>query len=191
MREYLSNARLGQTERGSYVVTVITRLTLDGDLGDEVVPQTFPDIQPPEPFERKVNVLFVRAVQAAQVAALEFQESSDFDAFQEAVADGASAELCSAVLQMIQSGSPLEISIDPSPTVAWPEEVPRLVHVGPEVRGPLETAAVRFKESETVPNARVSGTVEVLTRRADEGPGVVNLHVLRGADVKTVKVRRR
>lgn len=189
VREYLSKARLGQTERGSYVVTVISRLTLDGDLGEAVEPLALPEIGPDEPFERKVNVLFVSAVEAAQQAATEFRNTNDFDAFQEAVAVGASAELCSAVLQMIDSGHPLEISVDPSPSIAWPDQVPRVIRVEPDARGPLETATFRYKESKTVPNARVTGGVEVLSRRSEEGPGVVNVHVLRGAEAKTVKVR--
>ena len=97
VRDYLSTARLGQTERGSYVVTVLSRLTLDGNLGPDVEPLVMLDVEPPVPFERRVAVLLAEAIDAARAASAEYLESSNFEAFQEAVGVGVSAELCTAL----------------------------------------------------------------------------------------------
>jgi len=91
--DYVKRARLGQTERGSYVVTVISRVPPALDGAGEVAVMA-------EPFERHVMVTLARAVAATQSAAERAALTGDFTAFRERVRDGVSANLCDALVGM-------------------------------------------------------------------------------------------
>lgn len=185
--EYLSSARLGQTERGSYVVTVISRLSQEST--DVVVDESFPDIPPPEPFERKVNVALVRALEATRLAADSYVETSNFGVFEEAVLQGVSAELCGAVVRMIESGHALSVSVEATEAVAWPSFVPTASRFEASAISPISTASARLREGKAIPNTGIIGSVVALSRKTDDAPGVVTIRVDDGVPAKTIKVR--
>lgn len=98
-REYVRRLRMGQSEIGSYVVRILSpvspRLQLDqGALVGE----------PEAPFERRVTVTLIRSLTVLRATADEAVNSGKLDGFQQAVEQGVSANLCSALVKMAGSG---------------------------------------------------------------------------------------
>jgi hypothetical protein len=95
VREFVQNLRMGQSERGSYILTLLSRVT--PVLKQEQ--QTFFD-DPEPPFERKavagLNTALIALRDAVDQAATNFTAK----VFQDAVAHGVSANLCQALVNM-------------------------------------------------------------------------------------------
>ena len=95
VRQFVQNLRLGQSERGSYIVTVLSRVT--PELKSDPV-SLFSEPEPP--FERKavagLNAALVALRNAVDRAATSFSSK----VFHDAVQDGVSANLCSALVNM-------------------------------------------------------------------------------------------
>lgn len=83
--------RVGQTERGSYVVTVISRVS--PTLATDAPCNNKPEL----PFERQVTQTLAKALAALDAAVNAAATSGKFESFESAVADGVSANLCEAV----------------------------------------------------------------------------------------------
>lgn len=187
-RQYLETARLGQTARGSFVVTVISRLPIAEveDDPSELIPPT-----PPVPFQRVVNLQVTRALKAAGEAAVQYAQTSDFGVFQAAVDDGVSAELCGAAVGMLEIGGDIEFSFAPTLDVAISPQTDTRVVLKREYVGALATAHDEFRRAEPKAGATVRGTVELLNRAGVRGgPGTVALKVT-GGDTDANKVRVR
>lgn len=111
--DFLQNARLGQTEQGSYVVTVVSKVP------PELTSQITLDIIPPEePFERQVVMTLARSLHAVRQAADAAATTGDMGQFQESVALGVSANLCEALANMggAQSVNQIDVSFSWAPT---------------------------------------------------------------------------
>lgn len=110
--DYLEGVRLGQTEKGSYVVTVIS------DVAPPEQQALVPDegIQLDTPFERKVTSRLMESLNATQSAAkLVVDEQANIgDAFEGVVDRGVSANLCAAIAKMAeeQAGSRVEVRMN-------------------------------------------------------------------------------
>lgn len=104
---YMQKVQMGQTERGSFVVNLLAPVPPalypdKGDMWHEV---------PSEPFERSVTSTFVRALMAAQEAAMIAAESRGLKSFYQSVPNGVSANLCSALADLIEHGKDLKVSL--------------------------------------------------------------------------------
>jgi hypothetical protein len=92
--DYLKKVKMGQTERGSYTVTVISKVA--------------PVLQQPElpleeiedPFERRVIKTFSAAVAHVRTAAEAAAVTGSLDAFKQGVPSGISANFCDALVGM-------------------------------------------------------------------------------------------
>jgi hypothetical protein len=115
--DYMRRVKLGQTEHGSFVVTLLApvpplleparRLTTWARLEDE-------------PLERMVTRRLMEALEASRNAA-EIALSGDSAAFENAVAAGVSANLCEAVAGLIEQSDGLDISLTWARTRPTPE----------------------------------------------------------------------
>jgi len=90
--EYLRSVRVGQTERGSYVLTVISRVPPYLRPGQS---QLFGETE--EPYERVVTLRLAHALEAVEQAAESSAATGSFDSFEAAVPQGVSANLCEAI----------------------------------------------------------------------------------------------
>lgn len=88
--EYLQRVQLGQTESGSYVIKLYSPVPMALADGDGIE----------EPFERQVTRTLYRALLACRSAAAHAAAHGTLDAFEHAVEQGASANLCAAVAAM-------------------------------------------------------------------------------------------
>lgn len=91
--DYMRRARLGQTEHGSFVLTILSPVNpqLSGQLSlfrDEL------------PFERQVTETLFRSLAAAREAAIETMATNRIERFGDAVPQGVSANLCEAIASL-------------------------------------------------------------------------------------------
>ena len=166
--EYLERVRLGQTEQGSFAVTLLT----------PVVPpptqQPQPPLDPaldPGPFERQVTDRLAEALEAARQAT-ERTNAGEASAFSEAVASGVNANLCEALVQMIGPFPTLDIGL----VWARTRPRPRLSVPFPGSDAPLLREAARaFRDREPRMDTRLFGFVQRLKRDESETDGTITL----------------
>ncbi len=103
--EYIRRVRLGQTEIGSYVVTVVCPVSPELHAADSLASVE-------EPFDRRVTRTLAGALHKTTGAAREAALNSDMKPFTTAVADGVSANLCSALVEMGESLDDGQVEID-------------------------------------------------------------------------------
>ncbi len=180
--EYLRQVRLGQTEQGSYIVTLVT----------PVVP---PPTQPPldsdwgsndfdAPFERRITKRLAQALTATRMAA-EQAVAGDIDAFSNAVPYGASANLCEALSRIIQPFPALDVSTIWART--WPEKTSREVIRFARGDAPiLHEAARAFRNREPRWDEQLFGSVQRLKRDESEEDGTITLRASIGGKTESV-----
>ena len=165
----LRRIRIGQTERGSYVVTLLSPV-----IPPPIQEPLFPDMESnDEPLERRLSRRLVQALSATHNAA-ELANTGDIEAFVEAVPFGASANLCEALVQMIEPFEYLSVS------TTWARTRP-LRDAMDTVRfergnaPTLREAARSFRSREPREDVRLFGFVQRLKRDESETDGTVTL----------------
>jgi hypothetical protein len=164
--EYLGRLRLGQTRRGSYVVSILVPVpqALRADLFGEIE----------EPFERQATATLARALVAVQEAAERAATTGRFDAFEAAVPRGVSANLCQALTGMAgleNRVTALQFDFSWSPTRPAAESLPRRVRVTADALPLIGEAGRLLRETSPREDVILRGTVVRLDRRerADGG----------------------
>jgi hypothetical protein len=89
--QYIEDVRLGQTEIGSYVITIQSPVTPTLRRGHQA--SLFQD----EPFPRKVTIKLAEAWKALRDAVVDVAKTDDFAAFESRIPMGVNANLCEAV----------------------------------------------------------------------------------------------
>lgn len=179
--EYLKHTRLGQSERGSYVVTVIS--PLPPRTGDEL----FPGMH--DPFERQVTRMLQSALEATVQASEEALRRGNPDHFRESVQQGVSANLLDSVLGLM---GPYHQEVDVN--IAWSPEHP--ITFGPGTRvsivqdfAPVIEEASRFlKRNAEQPPLELVGMVVGLRRPEGAETGRATLVAFIGGRPKTVNI---
>lgn len=105
--DYVDGLRMGQTEQGSFVMTILSRVPPDLTLFEDGT-----GLQVEQPFERRVTTLLARALEAVTGAAAQ----GTIDAFQDVVPHGVSANLCAALVGLSEKG---EDHGDVSVSITW------------------------------------------------------------------------
>lgn len=177
--KFVNDMRLGHTEEGSFVVTL---------LGPVVPPFVEPPLDPgldvaaKEPMARQMTLRVAEALSATRDAT-EKTNAGDTDAFTDAVALGASANLCDALVLLIEPFQELDVS------VSWALTRPqtrRLVRFARSDTPVLQEASRTFRLREPRPDERVFGFVQRLKRDADEPDGMVTLRARIDGDERSV-----
>ncbi len=166
--DLLKQMRLGQTEQGSFVVTLLTPVV------PPPMPTLFPDPDDRNaPIERRMTRRLVEAVTAARHAA-ERAAAGEDSAFEETVASGVSANLCEALVRIIEPFPTLDVS------VSWARTRPvavtgTVVRFGRADGALLREAARSLRERAPRPEVRLHGFVRLLQRREAEDDGTIRL----------------
>jgi hypothetical protein len=153
----LSRCRIGQTERGSYVATIIApvpptltqSLFSDVEVDDELLD---------EPYERQVTLALMRGLQTIQGAI----ETGHAEAILHGVPNGVSANLCDALASMSPANphASLELSIAWSRTRSRvPRRIRNRVSFAQGEFAVIREAGRRLRESIEPRPARVEGVV--------------------------------
>lgn len=169
-REFVQKLRMGQSERGSYVLTVLspvppklrpTQLSFVPDESDQ-------------PFERRAVCQVHAALAALRIAADAAMSSFQMASFEKAVQDGVSANLCSAVVGMNGHDSHPSNELRISFTYAQTRPatgVPAREIVFSGDRFPLIAEAARmFRQSAPPEETEIRGVVVQLRRDEQSGP---------------------
>lgn len=167
--DYLGHARMGQTERGSFVLTILS----------PVVPELRPvqgalfPAEHEDPYERKVTRTLMEALTALDEAARAAAMHGNMTPFQEAVSRGVSANLCDAVigLSAVSREEGLDIQVAWSRTLSIDSAIPTRVLLGSDSIPWIEQAARQFRETAPIDDVDVVGIVTTLDRdpKAVEG----------------------
>jgi hypothetical protein len=157
--DFIKSCRLGQTERGSFVATIIT--PVPPALHQENLPglDGFVDVQ--EPFARRVTTRLMSSLEIVDDAV----RSARLDPILGGIENGVSANLCEAMVAMRPEGdqSRLDISMSWSrsrPRV--PDHVPKIVSFAQEDFPIIEEAGRQLRERARPRRERFEGKVQAL-----------------------------
>ena len=168
--EHVRRIHLGQTEHGSFTVTLLTPVVAPAMQRPTVTDDRRPE---DDPMERRITTRLVGALTAARTA-IERTVVGDANAFSEAVEGGVSANLCEALVVLIEPFPTLDVS------VTWARTLPRrgareTVRFGQDEVPILREAARSFRNREPRPDVQLSGIVQRLKRDETEFGGNVVL----------------
>lgn len=185
--EYMRSVRLGQTEHGSYVITVHSPVS-------HVLQQTLfegADIsEPDDPFSRQVTRTLARSLEHTVEAATEATDRGDLEPFDHKVEFGVSANLCAAVrdLNEANNGRGVAIQFSWSPARAVAADVPSRIQVPPRVIPAITDAERLFREREPKEDYDLEGVVVGLERAEDALIGKVKIRARLDVGYRTVSV---
>jgi hypothetical protein len=167
--DYLRQVRLGQTEQGSFTVTLLT----------PVIPPPMQQPLDPEwniehdPVERRITKQLAGALEATREAT-EKTIGGDADAFTPAVSHGISANLCEALVELIEPFPALDVSLSWART--RPRKRPRnVIRFDNDDVAILSEAARTFRNREPRPDERLFGFVHILKRDQSDSDGTITL----------------
>ena len=166
--ELLKRMRLGQTEQGSFLVTLLTPVV------PPPMPALFPDPDDRNaPIERRMTRRLVEALTAVRQA-VERAAGGDDGAFGETVTKGVSANLCEALVRIIDPFARLDVR------VSWARTRPvgtagSVVPFGRADAALLREAARGLRERAPRPEMRLHGFVRLLKRGEAEDDGTIRL----------------
>ena len=168
--KHVQRIRLGQTEQSSFTVTLVTPVVASP------MQSSFAGSWRPEddPIERRMTRRLTDALGTARTAIEQTVGGAD-DAFFDAFGQGVSANLCEALVTLIEPFPTLAVS------VTWARTLPRqkareTIRFGRTDAPPiLREAARSFRNREPQPDARVFGIVQRLKRDEAETDGNIML----------------
>lgn len=177
--QFVSSLRLGQTERGSYLIRVIAPLVEQTDQSE----QQLPNIPGPEPFSRRATTELVRGLNAVKAAAEDnrLRGRFFFDPFLTSVPQSVSANLCEALAgrdsdDRTDFAVPLEISVTWSYIVQRSNSLASESIVFEPGLLPYIREAAREFRARNPEQMRLTGWVTILEREKREGgPGLIRL----------------
>ena len=176
----VSGIRLGQTEQGSFVVTLLTPPIV----GRQTQPSLFPEDEMGDDCdERQLTRRLAEAVAAARQAAGE-AVSGGGGAFEETVDQGVSANLCEALAALIEPFPTLDVGV----RWAWtrPLNAPRQTVRFSKADAPiLREAARSFRAREPKPDTALFGFVQ---RPEAEDDGTIGLRARIDDRIRSVAV---
>ena len=167
-KHLMRDVRLGQTARGSFVVTLLTPVI------PPPIPALFPDTDDLDaPLHRRLTLRLLDALKAARRASERTAAGAE-SAFEEALGSGVSANLCEALVKIIKPFPTLDVDVSWART--RPVTVPRpVVRFGP-ADAPLLGEVARFlRQRAPQPDVRLVGYVRLLRRGETEDDGTISL----------------
>jgi hypothetical protein len=164
--QFLDGVRLGQTEHGSFVLTVISRVA--PSLGEDT------GVLLDEPFERRAVISLANGIAAALTAAESSSVDNAFGPFQDAVSAGVSANLCEAIVGVVggvEHNRSLEVRFSWARSRPAPDGVPERIFLPGDVMPVLDQASRIWKQRSPLDEYEFIGTVVKLARpdAAEEG----------------------
>ena len=192
--DYINDVRMGQTERGSFVVTLISpvqpSLLRDVDANDtNEVHENF-ELDAYESFARRVTHRFAEAMMATKEAITLSNRGGNISEFENRVNLGVNANFCSALANLIDKGEGVDLSL------SWALTRTPSLHVRdvPTIRfsqndsAYLHEAATLFRSREDLPDETIKGVVTRLARDEAAKHGTVTVQATIEGSQQAVKV---
>ncbi len=188
--EYVRKVRLGQTERGSYVLTLHSRvppalqpqMSSAGEQDDD------------EPFERQVTRTLAQSLAEVRAAAEQAAATADLCAFEQAVRLGVSANLCDAIVGMAGQDdlSDVEVRLTWARTRPGPPQTPHNVVFSADALPVIAEAGRLLKERAPLEVSEVDGFVVHLDHEPDPAsPGRITLQGVVEGRLRKISVELR
>ncbi|HEY3398789.1 MAG TPA: hypothetical protein VGM19_14135 [Armatimonadota bacterium] len=180
------DVRFGQTEHGSYVITVISEVP--------------PPVQPPEPsmaylcpeqpFARRVTSTLAHSLNALKQAAENESTSDETDPFADVVSLGVSANLCDAVLGLSGGIEGVDVEVRLAWALARPpaSDVPSLIRLPRESMSVIERASARLKAMAPPEVTEVEGIIVKLESDNSQAGGRATIHGTVEGHMRKVRV---
>jgi hypothetical protein len=172
--EYMRRVLLGQTEHGSFVISLLA--PIPPSLSPTTQMALWPEIEQ-EPYERQVTRTLSQALAAAHRAIIASNRGQGLAAFVDAVLMGVSANLCEAVAAIIDQAHQAEISVTWARTRPTPRPRNKIVFERSDAEV-LKEAARQFLLREPRHDERIMGYVTHLRREAEEFDGHITIKAL-------------
>ncbi|MET4595052.1 MULTISPECIES: hypothetical protein [unclassified Sphingomonas] len=181
-QDYIETVRLGQTEQGSYIVTLLSPVPAPSE-GEVPLIAEDPAY---EPFQRRVTTTLVSSLKSAHRIAQASMNGAAASAFDGTVAQGVNANLCDALAALIDEGAGLDIS------VSWAPLLPSLkksstVRFGKDEAKALREGAVYLRSSEPRDVDRLEGYVSAFGRELDRNDGHITLKAVVDGKLSSVQ----
>ena len=177
-KSYLESVRLGQTERGSFVVSLLSPVppSLAETEGSGQM-TLWPEIAA-EPYQRRVTRTLMTALSEMKSAISKVDGGQGISAFDDRVVKGISSNLCAAVASLIRDGEGIDVSTSWALTRPGPQAMHRVSFV-PDDAATLEEAARELKNREPRSDERLEGPVIRLARgpSAEEGQVTIQARI--------------
>ena len=171
--DYIENARLGQTEHGSYVLTLLS------PVAPQLQPYSETNLFPEDPFERRVVKTLSSGIQSAISAAESSILSIDntFSPFADAVQLGVSANLCESLVGFfeIQNSHEIEVSFGWAQNRPLPTNVHSRILISNDIIPTITEAARIFRQTDTLLDYPLRGPVIKLERQDGHSDGHVTI----------------
>ena len=179
--DLLRQMRLGQTEHGSFVVTLLTPA-----IPAPTHQPIFQDLETADaPIARKVTRRLEQALSGTRHA-IENAVSGETAAFAAAVNAGVSANLCEALADLAEPFAALEISITWARTRPMPKARQTVTFTGDD--SPiLRDAAHSFRNRAPRPDVSLFGSVQVLHREETERDSTIVLYASVDGNIQPVR----
>jgi hypothetical protein len=186
--DYLSRVRMGQTERGSYVLTMLSPIAPELKPAQGELPLSTEAV---EPYERRVTRTLVEALTALDEAARQAAIQGDMGPFQAAVQRGVSANLCDAVvgLSIASPAEGLDIQVSWSRSRPVEGKAPARVRFGSDSIPIIEEAGRRFRDTASLEDFEVEGFVTRLDRGPKATDGDVTITGIVDGQMRKIVVR--
>ncbi len=159
--KYLREARIGQTQRGSYVITVLSPVPPVLLAGQQTV--LLPEVEE-EPFSRKTVRILAEALAATAAGVQNAAASGKPDLLVASVTKGVSANLCEAILGLHEGSGRhgLEFSFSWAPSRGAPQGVKSVQRLEADSMPYLEEASRYFRQTSELEGVEVFGAVHRL-----------------------------
>lgn len=192
VEEFLRGARLGQTEHGSYVVTMRTRIP--PTLFSAEQPSLGADLDPPTPdtpFERQVTETLARALKATKDAIGLAAATHSSQPFEDAVKSGVSANLLDSIVALTEHTGAVETDVELgwSPTRQPAPDLPTKVRFLHSESGTLKEASKILREREPDDNFKLEGMVVGLEAEDKSSPHIITVRGKVGNHLRKVRVQ--
>ncbi len=179
--DYMDRVRLGQTEHGSFVVTMLAPVPPQLDRPRDLWPN-----EADEPYERRVTRTLAGGLDAAADSVEKHLGGAGFAVFQNAVGRGVSSNLCEATAGLIPQGDGLEVSVTwartrPAAVARWSRTFTR--SEGEVLR---EVARV-IQERQSRPDEQIEGLIVKLTRDGEAFDGRVTMKAVVDGRLRSVQ----
>ena len=178
--DYLERVRFGQTERGSFVLSLQTpvppRLYITQE-SQKALELAIPELEIAEPFDRRVTLTLARSLDATLNATHRANAKGNLSPFQEAISLGVNANLCDALadLGLNTPTQSIGITFHWSPSRSLLTQTPSSVEFSMDHFTLLREVARLFRETEPVEEYEVVGYVEVLNREEGKFVGTITI----------------
>ena len=164
---YLSHARFGIPQRGSYILTIISPVSPKIAAGKDLLGH---DLETEDPFERRTVKTLAKALHAAEQACREVATSGGIEPMKKAVASGVSANLCEAIIGLYRASGEkgIQFAFSWTPMRGIPDGVVSNISISSDAIPFLQETARVFRQTETVDDSEVLGTVNKLEHQDGE-----------------------